>query len=323
MNVVVITVTYNSSESLRKTIQAVLRQTIDIDKIVIADNCSNFENKQKLREIESLSDKIEILWLESNTGGAGGFYMGMKYALENFSPKWYWLMDDDAYPDDKCLETLIEYSKKLNNVGFVAPIIWGIDNKSYQLYHPRKKAKGLVYKFKPVADTFEALVDVQQIDVDAFVGPLISCDAVKACGLPRPELFIEGDDTDYTFRITRKYYGYLIKKAKMNHRDITNQGEIHPKSWWKNYYWYRNTMLFQLQNLKGISRLLGILYVLAWGIKSKIQMYRDSRYEKYRKFRWNIMKRGLIDGLKRNSGANLMPADYFDMLKKWEENGVI
>ena len=271
MNVVVITVTYNSSESLRKTIQAVLRQTIDIDKIVIADNCSNFENKQKLREIESLSDKIEILWLESNTGGAGGFYMGMKYALENFSPKWYWLMDDDAYPDDKCLETLIEYSKKLNNVGFVAPIIWGIDNKSYQLYHPRKKAKGLVYKFKPVADTFEALVDVQQIDVDAFVGPLISCDAVKACGLPRPELFIEGDDTDYTFRITRKYYGYLIKKAKMNHRDITNQGEIHPKSWWKNYYWYRNTMLFQLQNLKGISRLLGILYVLAWGIKSKFK----------------------------------------------------
>lgn len=319
--IVAVTVTYNSSISLEKTINALLSQTISVDKIVIADNNSNEQNKAHVKELAGMSDKIEVVWLDDNTGGAGGFYASMKYAKENYSPDWYWLMDDDAYPQNDCLETLIDYSKKLDNIGFLAPVIWGIDKEQYQLYHARKKY-GFIYKFNPISNNIDEIEEVNNIDVDAFVGPLISGKIVEECGLPRAEYFIEGDDTDYTFRISRKHTGYLIKKAQMNHRDIVPKTGINPEGWWKDYYWYRNTILFSLNNLNGISRFISLVYVLLWAYKSKWKMYKNPEYHDYKKFRWKIMKKGINDGLRRKGGANLLPQDYKKMLKEWEQSNI-
>lgn len=321
MKIVAITVTYNSSISLENTIKYLLKQTIELDAIVIVDNCSDEENRSRVKAFGMQSSKIDIKWLPQNTGGAGGFCEGMKYVAEKYDPDWYWLMDDDAYPDADCLEQLIGEALKLPNVGFVAPLIWGIDNGKYQLYHARNR-KGIIYKFTPVEEDSKKLQEVTLIDVDAFVGPLISSRAVKKCGFPRAEYFIEGDDTDYTFRVSREFNGYLIKNAKMNHRDIVFTEDINPKGWWKDYYWYRNTILFQLYNVKGVYKILGVLYVVAWSIKSKYLMYKNPKYCDYKTFRWKVMKRGVVDGLRRRGGARLLPADYKRELEMYEKTSL-
>lgn len=314
MDTVVITVTYNSSMLLKKTLDALLEQTSPADKIIVVDNASNDENKCRLREYARMSEKIEILWLDRNGGGAGGFYAGMRHAKEQYDPKWYWLMDDDAFPAEDCLEILKSYIPQLDNIGFLAPIIWGIDNQKHQLYHPRRAQKGPVCRFKPFTENVDALSEVETIDTDAFVGPLFSAEAVRQCGFPRPELFIEGDDTDYTFRVTRLFKGYLLRRAQMNHRDVLQNGQVNPRGWWKDYYWYRNTLLFQIHNIHGYKRLAGILYVLLWAIKSGINMIRDTRYDGYRWFKWSIIKKGIMDGLRQNEGAVLLPNDYLEQL---------
>lgn len=318
MKVVAATVTYNSSESLKKTIRALLNQTYVIYKIVITDNNSNEGNKTNLREIQSWApEKIDIIWLNNNTGGAGGFYESVRYSRDRYDPDWYWLMDDDAYPDENTLEVLISKISKLDNVGFVAPVIWGIDKKAYQLYHARKQ-KGLICKFDMVADSIDTLPDILKIDVDAFVGPLISKNAVKLCGLPRAEFFIEGDDTDYTYRITRLFNGYLVKDTKMNHRDLpSNQGD-NPSGWWKQYYWFRNSILFAKYNLKGLSKFLSIIHFLLFAYKYKCKIRREAKSAPYFQFRWSILKEALIDGLRGHSGASLLPVDYKKQLQEWE-----
>ncbi len=317
VRVAVCTVTYNSSSLLKKTIDSVLNQTYPVSHIIIVDNNSSEEHKIKLREYEKLSNIIHIVWLDKNTGGAGGFHESMKYARDSYDPEWYWLMDDDAYPDEDCLEKLIEEVANLDNVGFIAPVIYGIDNNSYQLYHARIK-RGYIYKFNAISDSIDKLNDVELIDVDAFVGPLIPRSIVMECGLPRAEYFIEGDDTDYCYRITRKYNGYLTKKAKINHKDLVAGNGINPVGWWKQYYWYRNSILFSQYNLTGIHRIASILHFIAYAYKCRIKMLFDDRYDGYKNFRWNILKRGIIDGLKKRGGPQLSPVTYKEELQKYE-----
>lgn len=319
VKVAVCTVTYNSSALLKKTIEAVLNQTYPVSHIVIVDNNSSEEHKEKLKEYEKLSEKIHIIWLDKNTGGAGGFHESMKYTLEVYDPDWYWLMDDDAYPDADCLKKLLEESWHLDNIGFIAPVIYGIDNKKYQLYHARVR-RGFIYKFNAISDSIDNLKDIERIDVDAFVGPLIPRAVVMDCGLPRAEYFIEGDDTDYCYRITSKYKGYLVKKTKMNHKDIVTTNGINPAGWWKQYYWYRNSILFSQYNLHGIHKVISIAHFIAFAYKSRIRMLFDKKYDGYKAFRWRILRMGIVDGLTKKGGPILLPNEYKRLLLEHEKN---
>lgn len=315
--IIACTVSYNSSEIIENTIDALLRQTYPVDRIVIVDNCSTDENKKRLSLYRNKSPKIDIVWLNSNGGGATGFYEAMKYAREQYNPEWYWLMDDDAYPEDDCLRILMDRQEKLDNVGFIAPIIWGLDNKKHQLYHARKSTSK-PYRFERVADSYEKLNPVEQIDVDAFVGPLISNVAVKACGFPRPGYFLEGDDTDYTFRITRKYKGYLVKDAQINHKDLVITDGINPGMWWKQYYSFRNPILFAKYSFSGIKRIRAICSHLGFANKQILKMYLDSRYRGYRIFRSRILLKGLIDGIRKKEGIVIKPEEYKESLLNLE-----
>ena len=307
--IVACTVSFNSSKIIEKTIDSLLSQTYPVDKIVIADNCSNAENKKRLTTYLEKSSKIDIVWLQENTGGAGGFYEAMRYALDHYNPEWFWLMDDDAYPNVDCLEILIDQQQQLTKVGFVAPIIWGIDNKKHQLYHPRKK-KEKGNKFVAVAETIEDLKPIETIDVDAFVGPLISREAVRICGLPRPGYFLEGDDTDYTFRITRQFNGYLIKAAQINHKDLVAVNGINPGMWWKQYYSFRNPIIFAKNNFIGAEKTKFIINHLIFAFKQIVKMYLDNRYRGYRLFRCKLLIRGILDGLKGREGIVIVPFEY-------------
>ena len=146
--VAAITVTYNRTRTLEKCIGALLNQTRPVDYIIIADNHSNAEEQEKIRKIAEKSDKIKILFLDENKGGAGGFEAGMREA-QKLSPDWYWLMDDDAYPRRDCLETLLNKGKELPDVGGLCPLIYGIDLKHYQLFH-HKKLSRFMMKNSPV-----------------------------------------------------------------------------------------------------------------------------------------------------------------------------
>lgn len=243
--IVVVTVTYNSSHLLSNLITSLKKQTISIHKIVVVDNCSTKEHREIINRIlAENTDIVEVIWLESNTGGAGGFQTGMLYAKLHYSPDWYWIMDDDAYPETDCLDKLLSSIDNMDNIGFVAPLIWGIDNKAFQLYHHKLFKNSLIELDTPFK-CVEDITGLTRIDANAFVGPLVSKLAVESVGVADGKLFIYGDDTEYTYRVTRKLEGYLCPDAIMNHRDpIICNNTVNPKAWWKDYYEYRNKILF-------------------------------------------------------------------------------
>ena len=78
--VVAITVTFNSSHYVIRALEALKVQKRKVDFIIVVDNNSKQDEKEKVQNyIQNLSNTI-LLSLEENKGGAGGFEAGMKYA---------------------------------------------------------------------------------------------------------------------------------------------------------------------------------------------------------------------------------------------------
>ena len=234
--IVAITVTYNRTGTLFRCLQSLREQTIPVHKILVIDNNSGLREKENLRQYADKYDCIDVLWLSENTGGAGGFEAGMKTARDCYDADWYWIMDDDAYPCPDCLEQLLKYQRKFPNVGGICPLIYGIDLREYQFYH-HKRLEGWMLNERQIVNKYEELKDVVQVDANAFVGPLFSRKAVETVGIADGSLFIYGDDTEYTYRVSRKFGVYVVRDAIIEHQDppLCNN-YMAPDAWWKEYY---------------------------------------------------------------------------------------
>lgn len=122
-----VVVTYNRKKLFLECLEALRKQTRPIQGIYLIDNASTDgtpelllkegyikelppENLtgpwEKKFEIKNLSDgqfiKFYYVRMYKNTGGAGGFYEGVKRAYEK-GYDWLWLMDDDAESKEDAL----------------------------------------------------------------------------------------------------------------------------------------------------------------------------------------------------------------------------
>lgn len=319
--VVAITVTYNRVDTLEKTISALLTQRLSLDKIIVVDNNSNITHKNKLKDIERKNKLVEVIWLNNNLGGAGGFYHGMKEALNKYDPDWYWIMDDDAYPRSDCLEKLLKYKDKSKNIGFLAPVIYGVDNKQYQMYHHKRISKYKVNDITAV-EKFEDLSEITEIEANAFVGPIFSRKAIRNVGLPDDGLFIYGDDTEYTYRVSRELKAYLIKEAVINHQDPPYQGKVvAPEGWWKEYYMFRNRYLFIDKFSKSFfERGIGKIYLTFHLAKRILGTQIKEHYKGFRALRSKVLAKAISDGLRKVNGKTIDPKEYINYIKVIRSN---
>jgi glycosyltransferase involved in cell wall biosynthesis len=107
MNVTAIIVTYgNRFYFLKQSIKAAF--TEGVKKIIVVDNGSPEENKQKLQAYEKQNNKImKVLYLNDNYGSAGGYKRGLQEAYVDKECEYIWLLDDDNVPSQGALKELI------------------------------------------------------------------------------------------------------------------------------------------------------------------------------------------------------------------------
>src|SRR5665647_927267 len=101
--VVAVVVAYNRRDLLLEVLDALARQETPLEKVVVVDNSSTDDSAAVAQAAGPLVDLVE---LERNTGGAGGFAAGLAVALERHSPDWVWMMDDDTVPTESALPEL-------------------------------------------------------------------------------------------------------------------------------------------------------------------------------------------------------------------------
>ena len=215
MKIVAVVVTYNRKELLKECIQAILEQNQEIYKVIIVDNKSTDGTIEMLDTEYSNNEKIEVLKLEKNIGGAGGFYSGIK-EVQKYNPDWVWIMDDDTIPRENCLEELCNAINKIKGkISFLASSVYGTENEFMNV-----PTINLNKDINGYHNWYEYLEDgIVKISSATFVSLLINEDAIKNVGYPVKDYFIWGDDTEYTLRLN-KYYGnaYMVGKSKVIHK---------------------------------------------------------------------------------------------------------
>jgi len=197
-------VTYNRKVLLERCLRAVLRQSRAPDRILIIDNASIDGTEAHLRGLGLLDpESVTYVRLSENTGGAGGFFEGVRRAYDG-GCDYCWLMDDDGVPDEDCLERLLHVMDAAA-IHYAAPNLIADDGRSH----------------------FAELISAAKTDVinfrgGPFNGILISRTLVRAVGFPMKNYFIWGDEYEYTNRIQDAGFPMVMVIAAIHRHKSTS-----------------------------------------------------------------------------------------------------
>lgn len=251
-----IIVTYNRLDFLIQTIQSLKNQTRKPDTIIVVNNSSTDGTSEWLN---TQSDLIVIY--QENIGSSGGQYSGIKYAYDNDSD-WIWVMDDDVFPENDCLEKLLE---NINENKIIAPIRYSKDGKiffneaiSYNLKNPFKSFWNQIFSEYNLGNRYIYAEGI------TFEGPIFHSSLIDKIGLPEKQFFIYGDDTEFFIRAKKAGFEIMIDtQARFNRLLPYSPPESNFS--WKNYYIIRNIIAIDVLHGNLAVRLIRpFRYLIKW-----------------------------------------------------------
>jgi len=307
-----VVVTYNRKDLLINCLDSIVQQAKKPDAICVIDNCSNDGTAEQLLKhgyldvlppeisnepceqyrknnsfidgdlkIIKIPNSITIYYvrMNKNTGGAGGFFEGVKRSYER-GYDWLWLMDDDGMPSSKCLDTLLN---KSSIADFLNPLVLDIEDKdklSFGIFDKNSNSTIKTYK-----ESLQASIEgIVRDTANPFNGTFISKELIRKIGYPKKELFIWGDEEEYLFRAI---------KSGLNVCTVTKAIYYHPKGrleqaslLWnkyrvnyqtnilKNYCYIRNNVFIQKSyNKKSLLKSF-LLYSIYFLVNFKLKEYK-------------------------------------------------
>ncbi|WP_309072959.1 glycosyltransferase [Paenarthrobacter sp.] len=214
--VVAVVVTYNRRALLQTTLEGIVAGTRVPDAVVIVDNASTDGTAEFLQQYQS-PVTTDVVTLNVNVGGAGGFVVGMERAVLDHGADHVWIMDDDTEPQPNALHEALDVSESyLQETGeapaFIASRVVWTDGRDHPMNRMRPRM-GASEAERSVA----ARLGATQIRSASFVSVLIRAEEIKQHGLPIADYFIWNDDLEYTARISRRGIALTTDASVANH----------------------------------------------------------------------------------------------------------
>jgi rhamnopyranosyl-N-acetylglucosaminyl-diphospho-decaprenol beta-1,3/1,4-galactofuranosyltransferase len=202
-----VVVTYNRRDLLDRCLDHLERQSRPPENILVVDNAST----DGTAELLATREGVEVLRLPENAGGAGGFERGIERASAA-GYEWIWVLDDDTFADERCLETLLAGVERApRRPSVMTSVVRWRDGSLHPMNRPwlRLVPRG------PYAEAVAA--GLAPIRAATFVSTMVHRDAVARHGLPPGHYFVWLDDIQYTARILREGDGYIVPESTAVH----------------------------------------------------------------------------------------------------------
>lgn len=160
-----------------------------------------------------------VIRSRNNAGGAGGFAKGISYAAHSYD--YAWLMDDDAIPEETCLELLLQPFDRYGyqHVAFSCPQVTDASGNTGPRNYPVPTID-FPEIYRMASDSW------LPVSAATFVGPLINLKLAKLTHAPLEDFFIWHDDFEYTTRLARRGAGVSVPAAHIMHL-AANPGPDH------------------------------------------------------------------------------------------------
>ncbi|MGO2178857.1 glycosyltransferase, partial [Cellulosimicrobium funkei] len=135
--VVAVVVAYARRDLLVEALDALAVQTRPVDAVLVVDNASP-DDSAVVAATHGVAPTV--LELARNTGGAGGFAVGLAHAVEEMAADLVWLMDDDTIPTPGALQELLAardgYGGPVALLG--SRVVW-TDGRDHPMNTPRRR----------------------------------------------------------------------------------------------------------------------------------------------------------------------------------------
>ncbi|EME50872.1 galactofuranosyltransferase [Rhodococcus ruber BKS 20-38] len=255
--IVGVVVTHRRREQLAQSLKVLSTQTRPLDHLVVVDNADEAAVRGL---VESCPLPTSYLGSRHNLGGAGGFALGMLYALSLGADR-VWLADDDGRPEGPdVLATLLDCAQR-HGLAEVSPVVCDIDDPDRLAFPLRRGVAWRRHRSE--------LGDVETDDLlpgiaSLFNGALFTAAAIDAVGVPDLRLFVRGDEVEVHRRLVRSGlpFGTCLRTAYLHPNGADEfkpilGGRMHtqyPDNDTKRFFTYRNRGYLLSQ--PGLRRLL-------------------------------------------------------------------
>ncbi len=210
--IVAVVVTWNRRDLLAESLRASLGQTRRPDRVVVVDNASTDGTDRLLR---AEFPGVDAIRTTRNTGGAGGFALGIREALVAAPGALLWLMDDDTVPEPNALQALVDAHAAYPGPApalVASRVVW-TDGRDHPMNTPRRRPWA-----GRVASERAAGIGCVPIRSASFVSVLVDGSVVRDRGLPIADYFLWNDDFEFTTRVVRGNVGIFCPASVVVHK---------------------------------------------------------------------------------------------------------
>jgi len=240
-------VTHNRLNLLKRCVDAIRKQSLKPERLLVVDNDSSDGTR------EWLECQPDVTFLtQPNEGGAGGFKKVLELAAKN-EASMVWVMDDDGLPAPNALQNLVRHvhlmpailnSVVVNEVNH-DELVWKVDG--------HLKLSDLT---QPIIPGIAHL----------FNGSLIDIRVVKSVGLPKSELVLWGDESEYFERVRQKFPVYTVSSSAHYHPKTGFDVKKNLQLNFKLFYFFRNRYYYYLarcENKKAVARIRYSIFIIS------------------------------------------------------------
>ncbi len=199
MRIVAYITAYEDGPAIEACVTGILKQSLVVEHVLVVDN-----SQTPVIDGNRYS-KVSVFHRPENLGVGGGLCLGLQWAIA----KGYdllWMFDQDSVPAADCLEKLwqvYQEYRRFYSLGIVAPT--AIDPRNNTIiegaYFDRDR-------FLPRHPPNSSLP--YPCDAPITSGSLLNLEAASRISPPNADLFIDGIDMDYGWRLVQAGYRNLI-----------------------------------------------------------------------------------------------------------------
>jgi hypothetical protein len=245
------------------------------------------------KKFNTLRDKLVLIKNRENQGFAIGNNVGMRFALNNFNPDYFLLLNNDTVVDSEFLIELVNTAESDEKIGFIGPKTYLYDDKDVI------QAAGGGYIDFSRGESHEVAFmekDTGEFDRDInldYVGG--SCLLVKRfvtenIGLLDEKFYMYWEDVDWCFNGREVGYKSIYSyKSKIWHKYGTSSQDH-----FKTYYHNRNRLYFMKKHAPPEYYRKFMAHYLP-------EILRESVYQLIYKRNWKLFKsliKGAVDGIR-------------------------
>lgn len=250
---VAVVVTHRRLGQLQTTLAALFAQPVsDLAAVLVVDNASDDGTGAWLSS--QTDPRLTVLSSATNLGGAGGFELGMRRAMQDLSPDWIVVMDDDARPEPGAFAAFHALDLAGHDA-FAAAVrhpdgtICEMNRPTFNpFWHKRVLVRALLGGGRGafhLGPKDYAAPGLRTVDGASFVGFFVRAATVAQRGYPDPRLFLYGDDAIYTMGLTRDGHRIGFDPSVQFEHDSSTYSTQDPRirPLWKVYYYHRNLLI--------------------------------------------------------------------------------